>query len=286
MKTMTDAELLDKLIVTAQHETSTHELDNLRASVLERMKPPSITSDDASFAAHLGSLCVIECERAIKQAHEFLSGRAPPVSPNGYGWETCFEHIIKQALSERQKPLAGSIEHNRKLKDAFEEAIFVACIEAQQRGTVDGVEAGTRSTNIERRLRSMAADATMEEHGEAGRVLAAESTADSLLDSLESIVKRGVYMGHNEIDYRDIRNLIKSKMAPWPTPEQVEDYIRVLPWAKDTPDMWKTLVAGNIRTVFSAFSNNWSGPCGTCSCCKSGNKAECPSGTCSCCKPV
>ena len=33
--------------------------------------------------------------------------------------------------------------------------------------------------------------------------------------------------------------------------EQIEEYIRSLPWSDDTPDIHKTLVAGNIRAFYS-----------------------------------
>ena len=231
MKTMTDTELLDKLIVTAQHETSTHELDKLRASVLERMATEKTCAYDHGRLTYTGDYCPA-CD----------------------------------LREQRKQEEAETV----KVKAAFEEAIFVACIEAQQRGTVDGVEASVRSTNIERRLRSMAPDATMKDHGEAGRVLAAESEseADALLDAYGHacqsigytkgcVVGEGIPSDDQISKFNNTRNDIKAKMAPWPTPEQVEDYIRALPWTSDTPDIWRTLVAGNIRTAFSSFSNNW-----------------------------
>ena len=36
-------------------------------------------------------------------------------------------------------------------------------------------------------------------------------------------------------------------------PERVEEFIRALPWSEDTPDLHKTLVAGNLRNFAAAI---------------------------------
>lgn len=74
-------------------------MGNVTDVISRAMKEPSL--QDA-----LALVCLWECERVVKEAHEFLSGRKAP-GPDDQGWDTCFKFFISETIKAWEKKICS-----------------------------------------------------------------------------------------------------------------------------------------------------------------------------------